>query len=325
VRLRRNIALLNAEELARFIGALRNLKAAINPETGKSRYDELTEYHARGMMLLTRFSGEKGTGRNAGHKGPAFLPWHRRALCKLELALGEQGIDPWWPLPTEETPEPVPPAVELAIPYWRWNNLGTTWGTSLLWSIVGGNGSAADGYRVIDGPFADWVCTIYNSSTAQFEQRQPAGIIRNFRLTTSTGSATAFPTLGATTITRYDLAPWSESSTLNNTSWRRYFEIRHNKIHELVRGDMIAVTSPNDPVFWLHHSNCDRAWARWQKVRGVTNLQGNYQPDGVIEVAPLGHNRPDLLLPDDGYPLWPTIADTLDWKAMGYDYDTTSP
>ena len=88
MRLRRNIALLNAEELARFIGALRNLKAAINPETGKSRYDELTEYHARGMMLLTRFSGEKGTGRNAGHKGPAFLPWHRRALCKLELALG---------------------------------------------------------------------------------------------------------------------------------------------------------------------------------------------------------------------------------------------
>jgi tyrosinase len=219
----------------------------------------------------------------------------------------------------------VPPTVELAFPYWRWNTLGSTWATSTLWSIIGGNGSATDGWRVLDGPFADWVCTIWNSSLAKFELRSTPGLIRNFLLTNSSGVPTALPAMGATTITRYDLAPWSESSTLNSTSWRRYMELRHNKVHEHIRGDMIAVTSPNDPVFWLHHSNCDRAWARWQKARGVTNLQGNYQPDGVTEVAPLGHNRPDLLRPDDGYPLWPTIADTLDWKAMGYDYDTTSP
>ena len=325
MRLRRNITLLNAEELARFIGALRNLKAAINPATGKSRYDELTEYHARAMMLITRFPGEKGTSRNAGHRGPAFFPWHRRALCKLELMLGEQGIDPWWPLPTEENPTPAAPTVELAIPYWRWNNLGNTWATSAIWSIVGGNGSAADGNRVIDGPFADWVCTIYNSSTAQFELRQPAGIIRAFQLTNSSGAATSFPTFSSTSIVRYDVSPWSESSTINTTSWRRNMENRHNTVHNLIRGDMIAVTSPNDPIFWLHHSNCDRAWARWQKARGVTNLQGNFQPDGVTEFAPTGHNRPDMLLPEDGDPRWPTIADTLDWKAMGYDYDTTTP
>jgi tyrosinase len=325
VRLRREITKLNEAERDRFVRALRNLKAAVNPATGKSRYDELTEFHARAMMLLTRFPGETGTSRNAGHRGPAFFPWHRRALCKLELMLGEQGIDPWWPLPTPADPAPVPPSVELAIPYWRWNVLGTAWGTSALWSIVGGNGSAAAGYRVVDGPFADWVCTIYNNKTGRFELRQPAGIIRNFQLTTSSGTATSLPSMGSTTITRYDLSPWSESSTLNNTSWRRYLENRHNTVHNRIRGDMLAATSPNDPVFWLHHANCDRAWARWQKARGVTNLVGNFQPDGVSEFAPTGHNLPDRLLPDEGDSFFPNISDTLDWKAMGYDYDTTSP
>jgi tyrosinase len=30
------------------------------------------------------------------------------------------------------------------------------------------------------------------------------------------------------------------------------------------RGTMILSTSPNDPVFFLHHANVDRLWAAWQ-------------------------------------------------------------
>ena len=27
---------------------------------------------------------------------------------------------------------------------------------------------------------------------------------------------------------------------------------------------MATAISPADPMFWLHHSNVDRIWARWQ-------------------------------------------------------------
>lgn len=30
---------------------------------------------------------------------------------------------------------------------------------------------------------------------------------------------------------------------------------------------MVVSTSPNDPVFFLHHCNVDRIWATWQKQR----------------------------------------------------------
>lgn len=32
----------------------------------------------------------------------------------------------------------------------------------------------------------------------------------------------------------------------------------HNLVHRCVNGNMITMGSPNDPVFWLHHSNVDR-------------------------------------------------------------------
>ena len=38
----------------------------------------------------------------------------------------------------------------------------------------------------------------------------------------------------------------------------------HNRVHIWVGGDMGPGTSPNDPVFYLHHCNVDRLWALWQ-------------------------------------------------------------
>ena len=64
--------------------------------------------------------------------------------------------------------------------------------------------------------------------------------------------------------------------------------------------------SPNDPVFWLHHSNCDRLWANWQerRLRTVQNsTHADHWPppeelspfDG--EPAPLGHRLNDEMWP----------------------------
>jgi len=32
----------------------------------------------------------------------------------------------------------------------------------------------------------------------------------------------------------------------------------HNGVHAFVAGDMLPFTSPNDPLFWEHHTNIDR-------------------------------------------------------------------
>ncbi len=41
----------------------------------------------------------------------------------------------------------------------------------------------------------------------------------------------------------------------------------HNTAHNFVGGHMSGGFSPNDPIFWLHHANVDRAWERWQQAR----------------------------------------------------------
>ena len=49
------------------------------------------------------------------------------------------------------------------------------------------------------------------------------------------------------------------------------FQLRLESIHGDVHiavggesGEMSTARSPADPIFWLHHANVDRIWARWQ-------------------------------------------------------------
>ena len=46
----------------------------------------------------------------------------------------------------------------------------------------------------------------------------------------------------------------------------------HNNVHNQLGLPMRdRFLSPNDPVFWLHHSNMDRAWVPWLQVGGHQN------------------------------------------------------
>src|SRR5207237_770766 len=99
----------------------------------------------------------------------------------------------------------------------------------------------------------------------------------------------------------------------------------HNRVHLWVAGgtppqftdagDMFWGTSPNDPVFWLHHANLDRLWAAWRRMYPSEP----YRPSGSgSEVGPAGHNLYDKMQP------WneKTPADVLDHRTLGYSYDT---
>nr|WP_217346586.1 tyrosinase family protein [Noviherbaspirillum sp. L7-7A]MBV0881049.1 tyrosinase family protein [Noviherbaspirillum sp. L7-7A] len=42
----------------------------------------------------------------------------------------------------------------------------------------------------------------------------------------------------------------------------------HNPVHNLIGGEMANMTSPRDPIFFLHHCNIDRLWYAWVRSGG---------------------------------------------------------
>jgi tyrosinase len=89
----------------------------------------------------------------------------------------------------------------------------------------------------------------------------------------------------------------------------------HNRVHLWVGGNMALMTSPNDPVFFLHHCFVDKVWADWQEVQKKNNPAGapHYAP---LRDGPPGHNLGDQLKP------WTrAVREVLDISALGYGYE----
>ena len=78
-------------------------------------------------------------------------------------------------------------------------------------------------------------------------------------------------------------------------------------------GTMANVSSsPNDPVFFLHHAMIDRIWAEWQERHGTDT----YEPR-----AGVAHNGNDQVmepLATDGVRVRP--RDVADIRHLGYRY-----
>ncbi|MFJ6213341.1 tyrosinase family protein [Streptomyces sp. NPDC092296] len=218
-----------------------------------------------------------------GHSGPAFLPWHREFLLRFE-----QGLQRFAP--------------GMAVPYWDWTVDRDPW--SSIWDadFLGGDGGDDADRTVPDGRFAadtGWKCL-------------PLGIDRT-RLSREFGlGEEALPTPAAVrdclTRTPYDTAPWDGSSA----GFRNAFEDIHNRVHNWVGGHMGPASSPNDPVFFLHHCNTDRLWSQWQ---------AGHPGDG----PPATGARPGHNLNDPMKPWGTTVRSVLDPGALGYVYDTQGP
>ena len=299
---RQNIYNLSPDAVARFVAAVNWLKAS-------GVYDGFVHRHHRVM--------------GGAHQGPAFGPWHRWYLREFELLL--QQFDP-----------------AVTLPYWDWAvDAGLEdWRTAPLWTAdyFGGDGDPADGDIVADGPFTHWVVLFefrfQPDIPGPLLPRPRPGLVRQLgRLADPATPTTPFaPTLpdqtqvdGVMAEPVYDSTPWK---AVADPSFRSRLEgfrrptdpsgsRMHNRVHVAVGGDMAAMTSPNDPVFFLHHCNIDRLWAKWQEAW----LEANpgmvpYQPQGD---GPPGHNlndpMPELLTPGI------TPARVLDHRALGYDYE----
>lgn len=84
----------------------------------------------------------------------------------------------------------------------------------------------------------------------------------------------------------------------------------HGSVHVRVSGDMCCVpTASYDPIFYLHHANVDRIWARWQ----------------VTHPGPLPPDEADWQLPPFNRPFsteWQRGSDVVSTDALGYRYRT---
>jgi tyrosinase len=293
--LRKNQSSLSTTEKERFTSAVLALKNSVPSQMGlPGRYDDYVQMHVDSMTAAT--SAELGWA----HMGPAFLPWHREYLCRFEAEL--QAID-----------------ATVTLPYWDWTVDNTT--ASSLWGmdLMGGDGRPTDA-RVTSGPFA------FDAGHWQLNVNDPMDPIpgpdlrRRFAVFPNvTILPTATQVQNALQELPYYVTPWRAFTDFANElgpvqpsfcnrleGWYGLGSI-HNRVHlwvggwvpnadpnQVIYGTMMMMSSPNDPVFWLHHCNLDRLWAEWQRLHPAEP----YRPSGTgAEIGPPGHNGNDPMQP----------------------------
>ena len=268
MRIRKNAAFYSDDEWTRYCNAVVSLKHTFPGGSGVSIYDQFVAMHLCVWGLRFSTSGP-ATGVDGAHNGPAFLPWHREYLRRYEEALAA-----------------VDPAVSL--PYWNWG-LGSAAETANLFQD---NRIGPRGGIVTSGYFAE-------TATAQ----NPLG------WTIHPDLRPLGPALRRTGTAGMNSLPWAtalfealEKSTFS--TFRPALEGgvglspgnggMHDGIHGWVSGDMSAMTSPNDPIFFMHHAQIDRIWAIWQRKHpGVANYN-----DSNLSVGQ-GHGPSDNMWPWD--------------------------
>jgi tyrosinase len=280
--IRKDQAALTPAERAAFVAAVLALKA-------EGTYDVFVAQHRTAMQAGTN---------DPAHNGPAFLPWHREYLRRFERAL--QTVDP-----------------SVWLPYW--DSTVNQFVTALPWTadFMGGNGSGTT-HRVITGPFAfatgDWPLTVRDSGDTRVDLRRAFG--QQVRILPSPDLAKYL-----NNVVPYDSAPWSYASDPQR-SFRRYLEMEFDyTVHGFIGETMATKSSPNDPVFWLHHCNLDRLWAKWQ----LTHPDQTYVPSSGTSGVVAGHGLDDPMPPWNTESVPPTPRSVLDHHALGYSYDNEGP
>jgi hypothetical protein len=315
---RKNQATLTNAEKTAFVNALLALKKTVPSQLHPGdptmhRYDDYVEVHMNAMML------PNGMNRSPGwaHRAPAFFPWHRVLLYELERDL--QKIDP-----------------TVTIPYWDWtvnNTNDTSPGSPWTDDFMGALPAGTD--QVTTGPFraGNWTKVVFEMGDNDPDLRRALGRT-SFQVAEGSSAVPDLPTpaqvTGALGETPYDTSPWGQG---DNPSFRDRLEgwhgagSIHNRVHLWVGGSMLPSTSPNDPIFFMHHCNIDRLLPVWQAQHPMEG----YHPTGMgAELGPLGHNLNDVMIFNDmGQPApWPdtfTPAQVWNHHDLDYWYDTDPP
>ncbi|KAK1751256.1 hypothetical protein QBC47DRAFT_405960 [Echria macrotheca] len=232
------------------------------------------------------------------HSVPAFLPWHRYFVQLYENALhdcGYTGNAMYWDWVADSS---APSKAKVWDPVTGFggngNQTSTTWGTNC----------------VLDGPFKNLQLKYWNTEV------RPHCLLRVWE--------PGYPEYNITEMLGASYTP-EVMATINAETtyegWHNGLENGpHGAVHQGVgnfAGDMgPQLSSPNDPMFFLHHTQVDRLWWLWQQQnpQARTLAYGGVREDGTT-VATL-----DDILPMMGFAPDAKVRAYMDVKATNLCY-----
>ncbi|CAE6443473.1 unnamed protein product [Rhizoctonia solani] len=231
------------------VKCLRTKPARVNIYPGATLYDDFTTVH---MSLSEGI-----------HFVAQFLPWHRWFVNLYETALKDCGYN------------------GNAI-YWDWTrDAGPNVINSPIFDPVTGFGGTGTNVTtrspVATGPFVNFTVVAYADYSGEKYFGRPHYLDRNFiSMVTRDNVVYAIPATEDGSMLSERYTETMMNNIMNNgkdfESFREPFEgIPHAAIHDTIGGDMSPSSSPNEPLFWLHHTNVDRWWWKWQHLNNSVN------------------------------------------------------
>lgn len=336
-RVRKSVTALTPSERKDFVDAVLALKRTRSPyDASLSYYNQFARWHKDRYICHPAGHTDAATMPMV-HAGPMFLPWHREFIRRFEDALhdvsGKPVTVPYWDWTDPQSVDPDNPRSvfrddfmggsgnpeeQYAVttgPFRKgvWtlsvHPEGAFWAPSTTTYLTRNLGSArtlptqAD----VEAAFAADEYDIPPFSLASDRRRS----FRNALEGEFGSNAMACGADG-----------WMGPAPVQGPSGGGSRFTLHNMIHGWVggvissgdprtamRGTMILSTSPNDPLFFLHHANVDRLWAAWQAAHpGKT-----YEPKS----GHAGNNADSPMTPFGGV----TPKAVEDIVALAYRYE----
>ncbi|KAI9376528.1 hypothetical protein BJX61DRAFT_538767 [Aspergillus egyptiacus] len=185
------------------------------------------------------------------HNIAAFLPWHRYFIHAYEAALHECGY-------------------QGTVPYWDWTLDVLNFAASPVMSSALGFGydgsdeqtetlSTGQTIRcVTTGPFATLRPSYISTSPTAMNQEEHC-LFRSLVDGDTPSSRVSASYYNATYV----------AIVQSEETFETYHTMLeggpHGIIHSSIGGEMNPATSPNEPLFFLHHAQVDRLWWKWQQ------------------------------------------------------------
>ena len=338
LNIRPNGATLSADQKLAYVNAVLALKAKPSPWVDSiSTYDTFVLWHRDAF----------GCTINAAHMGPAFFPWHRAYLHLFEQQL--KAVDPtvslpYWDWAVDNAPESY---------VWQDDFMGGDGSDADGEAVVGGPFRKGKWELTVfdysDTQQTAWITR--DLGIGGLAPNLPTVEQVEAALAVPTYDAEPWSAQSATANSfRNTLEGWRDCvndmcdpvAGIGTVCTGEH--LLHNRVHlwvsgefafahemegnamsdgatpaadDMVLGTMAANSSPNDPVFFLHHANIDRLWNVWMQRHGP-----QYLPESG---GPVGHNIDDLMWPyhQIGMEISPRMM--LDSRLLGYVYDTETP
>jgi tyrosinase len=273
-RIRKNVISLSSQEVASFAAAL-NIMKTTSAVDGRRKFG--SSFRNYDYLVAKHCVAAADTRGDQAHFSSAFMTFHSLLILEFESSL--LAIDP---------------SIG-ATPYWDWTATGASAKvfTSTMFGSVPGTGTNS---QVIDGLFPNWPIMALSQSIfdAKFKSNLSDATYNGYTGSTSNGFLRGTKSTNTNQYnTRYGRVPSvptkGSSSACASTSvfpWIKWYACIetgdsggpspsfHSNPHPSIggssgtsQGDFLdPVSSPNDPIFMLHHANLDRNKLHWMSA-----------------------------------------------------------